>query len=226
MAKAIFLQTSGLFLNVFELDARTKLFPDWIFFALLVAMAMITSVRFLNANYFNYIWNALTKNAILQIEYRTGFSQIKNSALILKINYFLTTTIAAIMIATYFNQPVDFSLLATPLLIYFYPQVGLLLSGVLTGEQKKLGELFRINTVIYQTFGLLLLPLLFIWLLHPNHSIPLIYALITLFGILYLLRVIKIYSKAIENKIPWYYIILYFCTAEIWSVILIIQLQY
>ena len=225
MSGATFLQTAGLILNTFELESRVTLFPNWIFFALVFSMALVSSVRYVTMDYFLYMWQGISKNTLLQIEFRTGSAPVRRGTVLLTANYILTGTLFIYMLATYLNAPTGLNVLVIPTLLFFYHQFTLLLTGALTGEYKRLRELFKINTIIYQWFGLLVMPLLLIWLLHPNHSTSLLFAIAVLFGLLTLIRFFKGFVKAIENKLPWYYIFLYFCTAEIWPVIFILKLQ-
>ena len=126
------------------------------------------------------------------------------------------------MLSTYLDFEETYYYLLFPLILFSYHQSTLFITGVLTGELKKLKEIFILNTITYQWFGLLTTPILLIWLLHPENSSGLIIFIGTLFGLLYLIRIFKCFLKALQNKLPWYYIILYFCTVEIWPVLFVL----
>lgn len=222
MEPSIVLHTTGTILNTFVLEPRTSLFPSWIFYIILVSLAIISGVRLINMNYFHYLWQGLLKNNLLQIEYRSGSNAAKRGSLLLTVNYLTSSTILIYMLIRYLEMEKAYYFLLLPLVLFSYHHFTLFITGILTGELKKLKEIFILNTITYQWFGLLTTPTLLIWLLHPENSSSLLLFIGIIFGLLNLIRIFKCFLKALQNKLPWYYIILYFCTVEIWPVLFVL----
>jgi hypothetical protein len=83
--------------------------------------------------------------------------------------------------------------------------------------------------LLQQTFfflGLLYLPLFAVFILNVNWAnelIPLIYIL-TILVLGY--RFLKGFRFGLQNNISWYYLILYFCSLEIWPLLFVYQTQF
>jgi hypothetical protein len=92
---------------------------------------------------------------------------------------------------------------------------------LLTGERQILVDHFNNIVLTYPLRGLLLLPLLFVIILHPS-SYTVCFSVAAAFLFLFqLIRIIRCLMYAFSNKVKWYYIILYFCTLEILPLVVI-----
>jgi hypothetical protein len=105
-----------------------------------------------------------------------------------------------------------------------FQALSLFLVGGLSGEMKKLTEHFLLLNFTYHFIGLLLIPVLIVWLLNVDYSIYFIYGVASIFSFFWLLRVMRGILFALRNKVLWYYIILYLCSLEIWPLIAIYML--
>lgn len=138
-------------------------------------------------------------------------------------NYFVVSAICIYMVQLYYGKE-NLWLLVVPFLYFSFQVISLFLSGLLSGELKKLNEHFLLLNFTYHFIGLLLIPVLIIWLLNVDYSIYFIYAVAGIFSAFWILRVTRGILFALRNKILWYYIILYLCTLEIWPLMVIFKL--
>ena len=115
-------------------------------------------------------------------------------------------------------------LVLLPTAYYFVQVFALFFSGIISGETKRLSENFLLLNFIYQNMGLVLIPVLIMWLLNVNYSLYFINAIQILLVAFLFFRYIRGFFFAIQNKVLWYYIILYLCTLEIWPLMVIFKL--
>jgi hypothetical protein len=89
------------------------------------------------------------------------------------------------------------------------------LVGAITGESKKLYSSFITTLSLNQFFGLFLSLFSLLWIMNPEFNT----VYVVIFGLLlvlqYFMRVLKNTIAILINGVPWYYLILYFCTLEI-----------
>ena len=101
------------------------------------------------------------------------------------------------------------------LLIYL---IGIYLVGFITSYSSKLPVGFLHNLNFIHICGLAALIIDLPWLLNAQWNVQFSILALIVFSILYVIRLIKITSFAFQEKISWYYIILYLCTLEFFPV--------
>src|SRR5690554_7081344 len=57
-----------------------------------------------------------------------------------------------------------------PMAYYFYQSFALFIAGTLSGELKKLKDLFLLLNFTTHSIGIVMIPILFIWILNPELS--------------------------------------------------------
>ncbi len=94
------------------------------------------------------------------------------------------------------------------------------MAGLLGKQSNLIREIIFYTQVISNTIGLVLLLILFIDFFEPFLGISANWVLMCLIGLVFLLRFFRGFILAIQQGIPWYYIILYFWTLEILPVLI------
>ncbi|MEY4571663.1 MAG: hypothetical protein RLZ10_874, partial [Bacteroidota bacterium] len=109
------------------------------------------------------------------------------------------------------------------LVIFLVHYIGLYLVGLITGSTKQLnlGILYNVNFM--HTSGVVCLILSIPWLLNSDKSLLFLFSSIIMIGILYVVRLIKLFTVGFRENIPLYYIILYLCTLEIYPIYMFVR---
>ncbi len=201
-----------------QLIERESMFPTWVLYALLVAVGILALVKLWRPVIFQYITASFVKPPSTIPYSRENLSFFGRASWMLLLNYFVVAGISISMVSTYYDFEQDLLIFA-PTFYFLFQAISLFMAGGVSGELKKLNEHFLLLNFTYHTMGLLLIPLLLIWLLNVNYSIYFIYTLAILFSVFWLLRVFRGIFFALRNNILWYYIILYLCTLEIWPLV-------
>lgn len=204
----------------YELLARESLFPSWILYALLASTAILAMVKMWRPAVYQYITSTFVKPPSTIPYSRENLSFFGKANWMLLMNYFVVSAICIYMVQLYYGKE-NLWLLVVPFLYFSFQVISLFLSGLLSGELKKLNEHFLLLNFTYHFIGLLLIPVLIIWLLNVDYSIYFIYAVAGIFSAFWILRVTRGILFALRNKILWYYIILYLCSLEIWPLVAI-----
>lgn len=104
---------------------------------------------------------------------------------------------------------------ALPVFLILYEVIVVSSVGLITGEQKRIIPTISLSLIGYAFSGMVILLGVFLWILNPALNKILLYAFLFLVLLFYLIRVVKNSSAVLKNGVPWYYLILYFCTLEI-----------
>ncbi|PKR81892.1 hypothetical protein CW751_00720 [Brumimicrobium salinarum] len=210
-------------MNEYELIFRNEMFPNWIIYVLVFTLVILAILKYQKEDAFHNIrlafFNSFSSVPFSKKELR--FFGTTNWVLLL--NYFLTSAIAVYMILSY-KENQHFILMLLPIAYYFLQLFVLFFTGLISGELKRLyNNIFLINYIAH-VIGLLLIPVLLIWILNPNLSETVFKSILFIFVLLSIIRVFRGILIAIRNKVVWYYIILYLCGLEIWPVVVMYHL--
>tara|TARA_B100000508_G_scaffold141097_1_gene147059 strand:+ start:164003 stop:164656 length:654 start_codon:yes stop_codon:yes gene_type:complete len=204
----------------FELITRESLFPSWILYALIASTTILAVVKLWRPAVFQYITATFVKPPSTIPYSRENLSFFGKASWMLLVNYFVVSGICIYMVELYFGIE-NIWYLGVPIIYFIFQALSLFLIGGLSGEIKRLNEHFLLLNFTYHSIGLLLIPVLIIWLLNVDFSLYFIYGAASIFGAFWLIRVIRGILFALRNKVLWYYIILYLCSLEIWPLVAI-----
>jgi len=204
----------------FQLVVRESLFPSWILYALLISVAILAVVKLWRPAVYQYISSTLVKPPSTIPYSRENLSFFGKANWMLLLNYFVVSAICIYMVQLYIGE-VNVWFVLIPVLYFLFQVISLFLAGILSGEIKKLNEHFLLLNFTYHFIGLLLIPILIVWLLNVDYSIYFVYTAAIIFGTFWIFRVVRGILFALRNKVLWYYIILYLCSLEIWPLVAI-----
>lgn len=207
-----------------ELISRIDFFPSWIPYSLFFCVILLALLKINSDLTFINIRTAFYTplDNVLFTKDETRYFKAPN--LLLSANFIITSSIAVYMILIYYNLEFYWFILF-PTAYAVMQSVFLYFAGVISGNPKKLKYNFILTSLTSHFIGLLLLPLLFIWILNPQYSLYIINIIFISFATLHILRIIRGVFLAFRNKVLWYYIILYLCTFEIGPIFVLIELK-
>jgi hypothetical protein len=203
-----------------ELLPREVLFPSWIIYALLASSIILALVKLWRPAVFQYISETLVKPPSTIPYSRENLSFFGKSSWLLLSNYFVVGALSVYMIEVYYGFDFYWLLLA-PTAYYFFQALSLFIVGKLGDGIRRLTDHFLLLNFTYHIIGLLLIPLLLMWLLNPEYSDLFIFGMGIVFAFFWLVRIFRGIIFAVRNKVLWYYIILYLCSLEIWPLLAI-----
>lgn len=221
---------SKLYMHIFlaeqpgELFLREQLFENHLIYLFLLSALLVGAVKWVYPEMFQFVFQSLFRKASLASStLREDTNALKKASFLLLINYFTIAGTIAYMIGVYYSITDKELLVFVPFIYYIFLHFGLFITGVLVGESQRLRENKKLIDFIHQFAGLLLLPIGLAWLLNTEYSVKMINILLIVVGLILLIRIFKGFICAIQNKISWYYIILYLCTLEIWPLLILVD---
>lgn len=99
--------------------------------------------------------------------------------------------------------------------VVIYQLIGLALSAWVTGELGFIKQHIYQTIAGFQFAGIVYLILGIFWFLYPGFRVELFYSFAFVLIVLLSIRFIRGIVSSLMTGVPWYYIILYFCTLEI-----------
>ncbi|WP_159038356.1 DUF4271 domain-containing protein [Brumimicrobium mesophilum] len=201
-----------------ELTLREELFPNWIVYVLLMTIVLLSVLKSQKELVFSNIKTTFVKppSSLPEAKESLSFNSIINFLMLL--NYFVVGGIAIYMLLVYYEKS-DYWMVVLPAAIYLFQMLSLLLVIGLSGEFKKVRENILLLNFSTHILGIILIPILLIWLLNPHLSEYMVITLFSAFLLIYFIRLLRGMFLAIRNKVLWYYIILYLCGLEIWPIV-------
>lgn len=210
-------------MNEMELVLRESFFPYWILYALLISVAILSGVKLMRPAVFQHISATYIKPPSTIPNSRENLSFLGKASWMLLLNYFIVSSITVYMVLIYYDIH-HYWIVLLPTVYYFIQVLGLFFAGAISGETKRLSENFLLLNFIYQNMGLVLIPVLIMWLLNVNYSLYFVNTIQVIFIAFSIFRYLRGFFFAIQNKVLWYYIILYLCTLEIWPLMVLFRL--
>lgn len=183
------------------------------------SLLLIILARIRNSKAIPTILSSFLKNSSIDQYFKENMRMESLSSIFLLLNYFVCFSVCLFL---FFSRILSFDLvwaiglsIFIPIGLFALETLSILLVGAITGEYKKLQSSLIITLSLNQFFGLFLSLVSLLWIMNPEFNT--IYVVV--FGILlvlhYLMRVLKNTIAILINGVPWYYLILYFCTLEI-----------
>lgn len=201
------------------LELRSKTFTLIMMGILAASFLLVAISRMRNNKAIPTVISVFFKNASLEQSLKDNMRLESMSSILLIINYFVSFSLCLFI---FFNRIVlldgywaALSSIIIPIALFFLETVGLFMVGILTGELKKLSNAIVVTLTGNQLVGLGLSLLSLLWIMNPAFNKICFGAFVSIICFKYLTRLVKNSITVLLNGVPWYYIILYFCTLEI-----------
>lgn len=201
------------------LDYRAQTYTLLMFGVLSLSFAMIAVSRMSNNRSISTVMSVFFRNTSVDQVLKENMRLNSLSSVLLILNYFISFSLCTFIL---FNRiillEVVWSVLfavAVPLIWFILEILGLLTIGWLTGEQKRV-EISIINTLTGSQFsGLVLSVIALFWIMNPDLNRLFLALFIAVICLKFATRLLKNSIAVLSSGVPWYYLILYFCTLEI-----------
>lgn len=203
-----------------ELTLREELFPHWVLYALFFTILVLSILKSQKEMVLENISNTFFKPPSTSPVAKENLGFKSSTNFIMLLNYFAVGGIMVYMLLIYFEKT-DYWMVALPGIIYFFQILSLLLVASLSGEYKKVRENIYLLNFYSHISGILLIPILFVWILNPQLSESMIIVLFSIILMVFLFRIVRGIFMAIRNNVLWYYIIVYLCGLEIWPLVVV-----
>lgn len=200
---------------------------QWAIFGLFISFALLTISRINTPHFVVSISRSLYKNRNVEkiVNEELPLGRIANFCLI--VNFLLSFTFITSFFLNEYYQLYGWInwiiAMAIPSYLLVGPQLYLTLVEVISGEKQFSREIKLTNRILCEFTGLFGALFLLIWIF--NHSSHLIVKDITIYLVVitYIYRLFRGFIFAFSKGLPWYYIILYFCTFELLPIYLIVS---
>ncbi len=203
-----------------ELVERHEMFPPMVLYVLLATIVLLSILKFRREIVYTHLRAAFFKPPSTTAMAKEEIGFFGKTHWILLFNYFLVSGLAVYMTLIYLQLD-DYWLILTPIGYYYLQVLELYFVGIVSGELKRIQEALLLTHYTSHLLGIIFIPLILVWLLNPQFSQYILYALVIIFVFLQLIRIFRSILSALRNNILWYYIILYLCAFEIWTTILL-----
>ena len=197
------------------LEPREMWYPSWIVYAVIFSISLVGIVRVLNQDLISGVFACLFVRPTSSTNFRETMSLIGKTFWLMLLNYFIISTVFTFLLLQLSDLKQPIYIILIPIALFLHPILSLFLTSLFTGEFRRLKENIQIVNMTYQLVGLVLIPLTIILMLNPTYSYLVIYSTASIYILFLAVRLFRGASYAIQNKIPWYYIILYLCSLEI-----------
>lgn len=202
-----------------ELDLRVQSFTLVLTGILATSFLLVILARMRNSKAIPTVLSAFLKYISIDQHFKENMRMESLSSIFLILNYFVCFSVCLFL---FLSRILSFDVVWSILLALFLPiglfaieTMGVLMVGALTGESKKLQSSLIITLSLNQFFGLLLFLVSLLWIMNPEFNTIYLVIFGLLFVLQYVMRVLKNTIAILINGVPWYYLILYFCTLEI-----------
>ncbi len=202
-----------------ELDLRVQSFTVILTGILATSLLLVILARIRNSKAIPTVLSAFLKNMSIDQHFKENMRMESISSIFLLLNYFVCFSVCLFL---FFSRTLSLDLawaiglsILIPIGLFVLDTFSIILVGAITGESKKLQSSLVITLSINQFFGLFFSLVSLLWIMNPVFNDM----YIVIFGLLlvlqYLMRILKNTVAILINGVPWYYLILYFCTLEI-----------
>ena len=202
-----------------ELDLRVQSFTLILAGILATSLLLVILARLRNSKAIPTVLSAILKNSSLDEYFKENMRMESFSAILLILNYFVCFSVCLFL---FFSRILSLDLvwaiglsILIPVALFVLDTLSIILVGAITGESKKLYSSIITTLSLNQFFGLFLSLFSLLWIMNPEFNT----VYVVIFGLLlvlqYFMRVLKNTIAILINGVPWYYLILYFCTLEI-----------
>ncbi|RFC54085.1 DUF4271 domain-containing protein [Brumimicrobium aurantiacum] len=199
------------------LTLREEFFPHWLIYALLATIIVLSAIKSQKEMVFAQMKAAFFKppSTLPEAKENLSFRNLTNYLMLL--NYFVVSGLAIYMVLLYFDRTA-YWMVFLPASIYFFQLFSLYFVNFISGEYLKVRENIILLNFITHILGIVIIPLLIIWILNPDLSQYMPKCLFYVVILFYIIRLVRGIFMAIHNKVLWFYIILYLCALEIWPI--------
>lgn len=185
---------------------------------MVLCFVSISVTSMLKDGVYTHLFVANTKFQGINSYLRENFPLKKSSSLLLLVNYLAATSAIVYLFLRSTGVETNaqsIGILLIPVIWFGWNILCMLMSGWLTGESRVFREVISLRIVGAQSLGFVLFFCALIWALNGNTDKVLIQVVFWIVIVEHAFRSIKSILVVFNERVRFYYIILYFCTLEI-----------
>ena len=185
---------------------------------LFISFVLVSTSKLMKANMFMALMTSIVKIQGLQAHLRESFPLNRRASLLLLVNYHVSFSLVLFLFQQLSIINLDYSWwinLFVPFTLLAYSIIGMVFTGILTGERSVFAEPLAMKVVGAQVLGLIYSILGLISALYHIEITIFLQLVVGIFLLESGIRMVKSVLVVLARGVSWYYIILYFCTLEI-----------
>jgi hypothetical protein len=227
------LKTSSEIREIPRQKEKSVVHSDWITFILIFLFLLIGWSRLFFKKYFHNLIRSFHFYKYAQILYNESNSITIRSAISLNINFFIVGGLFVFQALHYFNpQLIHFEGIKE---MFFYSVILLIwyawnylmtrFTGITFQKREAFNEYFQNYNLYRKIFGLVIFPIVVAIQFTPEEiKLVLIYTGFLLFGIVYLMHILRGLQIFMKKNISLFYLILYLCALEFLPILVWLKL--
>ena len=192
---------------------------DWLIVSLLfTSFILVALVRLMQSNIFGSLLVANAKFKGVQAYLKETVPLAYRTTGLLVFNYLVSfSALLYLLVRDYGLEPsANWVLIVfVPFIWFTWTLITMYFSQWITGESDVFQEPIIHKLIAVQLKGLTFFTLAVLWLLNGDFKEYFVWAAVGLLVFDFLFRIMKASVSSLRKGVPWYYIILYFCTLEI-----------
>ena len=205
----------------YELTLRNQFYPEWVNIMLLGLILLLAIISFLYPSFISIAAKDFFKvrrgTELLDAEIPTNIRFTSYIFSFLSISLF--SYISMVALGKFSEMKYAF----IPVIYFIWILISIKIVSILTQTKQSLLTQVKNLRDTFTFIGVITLPLSFLLILNTAGRLNMLYAAFILYLIVWIYRIFKSLLNAFQDKFSWYYLILYFCTLELWPIILLTQ---
>lgn len=201
------------------LDYRAQTYTLLLISVLSISFAVVAVSRLSNNRSIATVLSVFFKTSSVDQILKENMRLTSFSSVLLIMNYFISFSLCIFIV---FNRVILLEAfwsvvfaVSIPIVWFILEIVGLISIGWLTGESKRL-EYPIIHTLTGSQFsGLIFTVVALFWIMNPEFNRLFLALFFAVSCLKFFTRLLKNSITVLSSGVPWYYLILYFCTLEI-----------
>ncbi len=200
------------------LGVREGTFGTFQLFFLLISLILVVTAKAVNTHSYSVVMRIFFFPRKSETQIREGWPLLGSPAWLLAMNFVITFAHSIyLIIGRHQTESLGSVLLSLGISFGFFGLafIAMFLVAFLTGVRSIYQVPLQTTWVLPQFVGIVFFLLNLIWVLNPEFSVYLEWALMAVFFVLSFKRIIRSSVYLLRKGIEWYYILLYLCTLEI-----------
>ncbi len=193
-------------------------------YGLFASFVFIAVAKLFKSDIFEMLFYSNFKVKNINVFLKENYALNRPESFLLIINFFVSSTLILYILLDFPETGMNLKFLFSvffPIGLFFFSVLVILVTSLLFGEYKTIQQLMFFRILGVQLLGIIFMILGLTWLLSNQSFESFLLAVVIVTILEFLVRVLKGGTSVLQKNIPWYYIILYFCTLEILPLIIL-----
>lgn len=186
-------------------------------YGLFASFVFIAIAKLFKSDVYRMLFFSNFKVKSINVFLKENYALNRPESFLLILNFFVSSGLILYILLDFPTpelNPAFLSVLLFPISLFFFSILSIVFASLLFGEYRTIQQLMFFRIIGVQYLGILYMIIGVVWLFTNQsiHTFLLVVVIVTLLE--FFLRILKGVISVLQKNIPWYYIILYFCTLE------------